>query len=203
MAARGRAGSTAGAAPRRDDGSDRNPPAGRGAARTSDGSDGSAGGHHTGTPGAVDRSARELGPAATSPALPLRPPSRQRNQRGGAGSAATRVEVARQTDYASELPDLSGPLPRPPKHQPEVATTAPDPGAGRRVQSDPGRTALQGCPCGPPCGSGGWIRGRTEGVGAAVGGVVLRVDDRGWRSSIWCSAAWACGASSAATSAIC
>ena len=53
--------------------------------------------------------------------------------------AATRVEVARQTDYASELPDLSGPLPRPPKHQPEVATTAPDraPGAGSRIQVGP------------------------------------------------------------------
>ena len=51
----------------------------------------------------------------------------------------TRTEVARPNDYASELPDLSGPLPRPPKHQSEVATAAPDPAprAGSRIQVGP------------------------------------------------------------------
>ena len=44
---------------------------------------------------------------------------------------------------------------------------------------------------------------RAEGVAGAVGGAVLRLDDRRRRSSTWCSAAWACGASSTATSATC
>ncbi len=53
--------------------------------------------------------------------------------------APTRVEVARPTDYGSELPDLSGPLPRPPKHQSEAPSTAPDrtPSAGSRIQVGP------------------------------------------------------------------
>ncbi len=54
-------------------------------------------------------------------------------------SALTRTEVSRPVEYASELPDLSGPLPRPAKHQAEVATTVPDPAprAGSRTQVGP------------------------------------------------------------------
>ena len=54
-------------------------------------------------------------------------------------SALTRTEVSRPVEYASELPDLSGPLPRPAKHQAEVAPAPPEPAprAGSRIQVGP------------------------------------------------------------------
>lgn len=54
-------------------------------------------------------------------------------------SALTRTEVGRPVEYASELPDLSGPPPRPAKHKAEVATTPPEPAprAGSRIQVGP------------------------------------------------------------------
>ena len=116
------------------------------------------------------RSSRQRGsdgPAGHSPGVDAR---LNRFIAGGPGSSAPaptheqeapargeRTETVRPESYASELPDLSGPMPRTPQQRKPARRTA-QVGRARRPAASKSAPGTQ-APCGPACRSAGSTRG--------------------------------------------
>ena len=135
------------------------------------------------------RLARGHSPRRRRPAEPLhrgRIGSRRRRTGARAGRRRARRRAPstghRPEAYASELPDLSGPIPRPPQQR-KPAPERTDAGTGRAGRTPP--AASRWAPGQQRPGAGQHADPpdrpveRAEGVAGVVGRAVLRVDDRG------------------------